>query len=105
MLTEDLIAVMISTVHGDVVEATAVTGVAEVVDLVSVAAVHSITPGLDSRSTTQVVIVATLHHYLSDEVVTEVEGMAECLPIVTQGLAVDVNLAITQSHAMLGTVL
>jgi len=96
---------MISTINSNIVVATCMAGSTEVVNFVGITAVNRITPGLDSRAAAQVVVVATLDLYLSDEVVTAVQGMTECLPIVTQGLAVDVNLAITQSHAMLGTVL
>ena len=105
MLTKDLVTVVISTVDSDVGIATAITSVAEVIDLVSIAAVHGVTPGLDSRAATQECVVTALDLYLADEVVATVQGNAECLPVGAQCLAVDVDLAITQSHAALGTVL
>jgi len=74
---------MIITVHSYVDKATGMAGITEVIDLVGVVAVNRITPGLDCNKATQVIIVATLSLYPADEVVTAVEGMAECLPVIT----------------------
>jgi len=98
-------AEVVSAVHSDIVEATAVTGMAEEINLLHVGGVNRITPVLECSADAQIVVMVTLLIDLTDEVVITTQMCAEVLPVTAQLLAVNVDLTVTQNEATLGAVL
>ena len=78
---------------------------AEEINHVGIAAVHGVTPVLQSSADTHVVVITTVLLDLEDKVIVAAQGPTEVLPVVRQRTAVDIDQVVTQCIAVFCAIL